>query len=216
MSYQVPDPNSLTIPKLKSVLTQHGFGDQLPAHQEKKGFYVDLYRKHIVPLLEARNAASQSLTPGPPTSTSAASAKERTTKTDLVDRRRTIHCTPLFLLSLHVGHLGKLIHPINAINANAMVLVHTALAPEPTEAAPTKLTQTKLVAKAKAAPTGPTTPAAKGAARFESIFLLPVAYSSSSSLRTADAEPAAVMPRRLFAPEQQPTTGTQATTAPLH
>lgn len=56
------------------------------------------------------------------------------------------------------------IHPINAINA--MVLVHTALAPEPTEAAPTKLTQTKLVAKAKAkaAPTGPTTPAAKGAA----------------------------------------------------
>lgn len=109
MSYQVPDPNSLTIPKLKSVLTQHGFGDQLPAHQEKKGFYVDLYRKHIVPLLEARNAASQSLTPGPPISTtSAASAKERTTKTDLVDRRRTIHCTPLFLLSLHVGHLGKL------------------------------------------------------------------------------------------------------------
>lgn len=104
MSYQVPDPNSLTIPKLKSVLAQHGFGDQLPAHQEKKGFYVDLYRKHIVPLLEARNAASQSLTPGPPASTSAASAKERTTKTDLVDRRRTIHCTPLFLLSLHVGH----------------------------------------------------------------------------------------------------------------
>lgn len=94
----------------------------------------------------------------------------------------------------------------------------TALAPEPTEAAPTKLTQTKLVAKAKAAPTGPTTPAAKGAALPLSINLLCSQLLTVLLLLlcTADAEPAAVMPRRLFAPEQQPTTGTQATTALLH
>jgi hypothetical protein len=102
MSYEIPDPNLLTIPKLKSVLTQEGFGDQLPAHQEKKGFYVELYRQHVVPLLEARNARSAasagSRTPGPRASIATSSlgpAKERTAQTDFVDRRRTLHSTPL-------------------------------------------------------------------------------------------------------------------------
>ena len=39
------DPATLTIPKLKSALTQVGVA--LPMKQERKQFYVELFQKHI-------------------------------------------------------------------------------------------------------------------------------------------------------------------------
>lgn len=40
------DPESLTVPTLTSILSEHGIA--LPTKKEKKSFYVDLYTKELL------------------------------------------------------------------------------------------------------------------------------------------------------------------------
>lgn len=55
------DPNLLTIPKLKAILSENGV--QLPMRNEKKAFYVDLFRKHITAKADTIRKRQQAIKP---------------------------------------------------------------------------------------------------------------------------------------------------------
>ena len=55
------DPSSLTIPQLKSTLSK--FGVELPGKQEKKAFYIALYRTQITAKANAIRAKQRKVKP---------------------------------------------------------------------------------------------------------------------------------------------------------
>jgi len=82
MNYEIPDPDKLTISQLKSLLTQYNLQDKLPSVQQPKKVYVDLFKEHVVPIMQERNTplASRVTSRRPPAMPEASTPRGATNK----------------------------------------------------------------------------------------------------------------------------------------